>query len=116
MEQDERQERLLKSLYFPEHNARWNRIENYPRNFQWVFFVPGESEDEIEGYAIEGHESEEVEGSEYGSEDPTARGEGRARYGSDASDTPIPNFIAWLRSDSKMFRISGKPASGNARY
>ncbi|KEZ45768.1 hypothetical protein SAPIO_CDS1574 [Scedosporium apiospermum] len=95
-EQEKRHKRLLESLYFPERNARWNRIEeNYPRTFRWIFSTPGDSLDEME--EDDSDENEEDESDE-----------------DEISLADVATFVPWLRSDSKMFWISGKPGSGKS--
>jgi hypothetical protein len=88
-EQKQRHKCLLESLHFPERNARWNRIEeNYPKTFEWIFSSPREHA---------GYDSEEDESD------------------ADKSDCSTSvTFVPWLQSNSKMFWISGKPASGKS--
>lgn len=66
-DREERHERLLESLTFPERNARWNQVQsNHPSTFKWIL------EDE---------------------------------------SSPL---VPWLQSESKLFWIAGKPASGKS--
>lgn len=116
-EQEERQRRVLESLYFPERNSRWNRIEeNYPNTFRWVFSVPGEpqSEDEDSGEA-RSDSSDDSDSQGAGSQDDSDSSASNSDDSDTNSEVPVAqSFVPWLRSDSKLFWISGKPASGKS--
>ncbi|KAF5984321.1 cytochrome P450 monooxygenase oxidoreductase [Fusarium coicis] len=79
-------ELLLSSLRFPEMNSRKNKIsDNYPGTFKWIFDQGGDRQSNCRS--------------------------------SDARTSYKPGFDSfpdWLESDSKIFWVSGKPASGKS--
>ncbi|KAG8677558.1 hypothetical protein FPOAC1_003582 [Fusarium poae] len=85
---ERRHERLLNSLRFSEMNSRKNQVsENYPGTFSWVFKNTSCS----------------------------SRSHSPLTDMSTSTSSPDPdNFPIWLQSDSNLFWISGKPASGKS--
>ncbi|KAM5341799.1 hypothetical protein ACJ41O_014830 [Fusarium nematophilum] len=89
IEAKERSDRLLQSLKFPEMNARRNDISsNSPDTFNWIF----------------GPESEL-------SYDDSAS---ESSWDSEPNEQPTWSFTDWLESDTAVYWISGKPASGKS--
>ncbi|RGP70106.1 hypothetical protein FSPOR_4218 [Fusarium sporotrichioides] len=112
---ERRHEQLLESLRFLEMNSRKNQVsENYPGTFSWVFENTtycdrcyarghGETDDEMT-------DDEETD-DEYGDDDIAMDDSNSVP----TRGSPIPgSFPAWLQSDSNLFWISGKPASGKS--
>ncbi|KAF5718700.1 hypothetical protein FMUND_5060 [Fusarium mundagurra] len=93
---DKQYEQLLSSLRFPEMNSRKNKIsDNYPGTFKWIFDRNGERQSNCSS-SSESDQSEK---------------------GSDAETSHKPSFDSfpdWLESDSNVFWVSGKPASGKS--
>lgn len=89
-----RRERVLGSLKFPSMNERWNQLtDSHEDTFKWVFDSLLERNDA----SNPGSESKDS---------PNGIGQHR--------DRPWDSFSDWLKSDSKMFWISGKPGSGKS--
>ncbi|RBQ76466.1 hypothetical protein FVER14953_03330 [Fusarium verticillioides] len=83
---EKKYEQLLSSLRFPEMNSRKNKIsDNYPGTFKWIFDQDGDRQSNCRS--------------------------------SDAWTSHKPGFDSfpdWLESDSNIFWVSGKPASGKS--
>ncbi|KAI1039959.1 hypothetical protein LB505_006013 [Fusarium chuoi] len=97
-------EQLLSSLRFPEMNSRKNKIsDNYPGTFNWIFDRHGSrqwdsdssSESQLSDITIQ--LSEDVQDNAKNTDYPR-----------------INSFVDWLESDSNVFWVSGKPASGKS--
>ncbi|KAI1017303.1 hypothetical protein LB503_013387 [Fusarium chuoi] len=96
---------ILSSLWFPEMNYRKHHISNnYPGTFDWAFGRKcsaqsdrsSSSESDLSG--MDSQLSEDTQDS-------------KAR----TTDKPgFDNFANWLESDSNVFWVSGKPASGKS--
>ncbi|CCT68031.1 related to small s protein [Fusarium fujikuroi IMI 58289] len=98
-------EQLLSSLSFPEMNSRKNKISNeYPGTFNWIF-------DPHAWWQSDGDSS-----SESGLTDMTSQlSEHYQDCEAKSTDDPrFDNFAYWLESDSNVFWVSGKPASGKS--
>ncbi|EWG41174.1 hypothetical protein FVEG_03330 [Fusarium verticillioides 7600] len=93
---DKQYEQLLSSLRFPEMNGRKNKIsDNYPGTFNWMFDRNGERQSNYSS-SSEPHQSDTGSGAE-------------TSYKPD-----FDSFPDWLESDSNVFWVSGKPASGKS--
>ncbi|KIL93941.1 hypothetical protein FAVG1_02503 [Fusarium avenaceum] len=100
-EEDDRKrhQQLLASLRYPEMNARKNQVvTNFPNTCHWIFKSPKPSED------ASSYNQEQTD---------TTVLEDIADSSESGSQEPAP-FARWLMSDSGMFWISGKPASGKS--
>ncbi|KAJ4253795.1 hypothetical protein NW762_010189 [Fusarium torreyae] len=108
-------EQLLASLRYPDMNNRKNQIsENYPKTFNWIFGI----DDSLE--TVTSTSSDSQSDGEYDEDSEDDEGDGNSDNESlDASSTTghsvePPRYTTWLKSESKMFWISGKPASGKS--
>ncbi|KAF4964560.1 hypothetical protein FSARC_7519 [Fusarium sarcochroum] len=93
---EKQHEQLLQSLRFPEMNSRMNHIsENYPGTFSWIFDTNYSSQkDDEDNDMVDMNNTSES-----------------------ASTEDLSNFDdlpTWLESESKLFWVSGKPASGKS--
>ncbi|CZR43763.1 uncharacterized protein FPRO_07320 [Fusarium proliferatum ET1] len=98
-------EQLLSSLRFPEMNSRKNKISNeYPGTFNWIF----------DPHAW--RQSDGDSSSESCLTDMTSQlSEHNQDCEAKSTDNPrFDNFAYWLESDSNVFWVSGKPASGKS--
>ncbi|KAG5659690.1 hypothetical protein KAF25_002249 [Fusarium avenaceum] len=120
-----RHQQLLASLRYPEMNARKNQIAmNFPNTCRWIFKTAGSSRTPNTSSSGGDHDEEGYndESSDNWSEDAISEDQ-------DQTDTTTLNnisdpfesvpeestpFARWLMSDSGMFWISGKPASGKS--
>ncbi|KAK3320309.1 hypothetical protein B0T19DRAFT_434251 [Cercophora scortea] len=120
---DAQRERALKSLKFPAMNERGNHIvESHAETFQWV--LKSRQSTDFDGHTIESESSSSSGDSEVSdqsnSESEDESDEDTDDSSSDASsdsDDPDPlwdNFSDWLKSDSNLYWISGKPGSGKS--
>ncbi|KAM0355059.1 hypothetical protein ACHAPU_000910 [Fusarium lateritium] len=113
---EKQHEQILESLRFGEMNSRKNQVsENYPGTFSWVFknsvscsrsHLSIHSDSESDGFLQMdevGESDEYMDDAEDSSE--SASTEGPPVFG---------DFPAWLESDSNLFWVSGKPASGQS--
>ncbi|KAK2478802.1 hypothetical protein H9L39_08176 [Fusarium oxysporum f. sp. albedinis] len=107
-------ERLLSSLWFSEMNSRKNKISNnYPGTFGWVFELHRSlrtDHDSSPGFDQSSIDSQVPENTHVN--DMTI-----CRCFNSAESTEKPCFDCfpcWLESDSNLFWISGKPASGKS--
>ena len=91
-----RREKLLESLKFPGMNERWNHVtESYERTFEWIFDSDGES------YA--------------GVRSDIGTPQTELRQLLDAYKYKTwDNFHDWLKSESNIYWINGKPGSGKS--
>ncbi|KAL5584294.1 hypothetical protein FOVSG1_013683 [Fusarium oxysporum f. sp. vasinfectum] len=108
---EKQHEQLLSSLRFPEMNGRKNHIsDNYPGTFGWIFdrhrslhlSRGSSSEPGHDGQVYEDTQASEMDGRRCPKCVETTK-----RPGFDC-------FAGWLESDSSLFWISGKPASGKS--
>ncbi|KAL9567378.1 hypothetical protein ACKAV7_008453 [Fusarium commune] len=107
-------EHLLSSLRFPEMNSRKNHISsNYPGTFDWVF--------NRHGARNSNHASasklDQSDNDSQPFEDTESRDMDICPCPDDTGTTGEPDFDCfpgWLESDSNLFWISGKPASGKS--
>ncbi|XEV07202.1 hypothetical protein FSHL1_012489 [Fusarium sambucinum] len=137
-----RHNQLLASLRYPEMNGRKNHVvTSFPKTFQWIFSSKGPWEDSFSDEesmpSLDGISDEESDMSDASSSDKGQSDDEEKIQDSDtnkledepaisvisdkddtvstASSDPEPTvFARWLGSDSKMFWISGKPASGKS--
>ncbi|KAL6922275.1 hypothetical protein FSST1_006301 [Fusarium sambucinum] len=111
-----RHEQLLESLRFSEMNSRKNQVSgNYPGTFSWVFENTSHSSrnhlrgcEEREDMMFDNEETDEDDIHDDVSIDNTSESV------STASSLDPDGFPAWLQSESNLFWISGKPASGKS--
>ncbi|KAF5674659.1 hypothetical protein FCIRC_7724 [Fusarium circinatum] len=98
-------EQLLSSLRFTVMKERKNLIpKNYPGTFDWIFDRQGSMQSDCSSSS----ESDESDTNSERSED-TQDGD------AEITDRPgFDNFPDWLESDSNVFWVSGKPASGKS--
>ncbi|KAM5382977.1 hypothetical protein ACJA88_003510 [Fusarium oxysporum] len=111
---EKQHERLLSSLWFSEMNSRKNKISNnYPGTFGWVFELHRSlrtDHDSSPGFDQSSIDSQVPEDTQVN--DITI-----CRCFNSAESTEKPGFDCfpcWLESDSNLFWISGKPASGKS--
>ncbi|KAF5571396.1 pisatin demethylase cytochrome P450 [Fusarium pseudoanthophilum] len=107
---DKQHEQLLSSLRFPEMNSRKNHISNkHPGTFNWIFDrhnppcsnCPSSSEpDQSDKVCQLSEDTLDIEKDEYCVPNTGQPG--------------IDCFPGWLESDSNLFWVSGKPASGKS--
>ncbi|CEI70524.1 unnamed protein product [Fusarium venenatum] len=138
-----RHNQLLASLRYPEMNGRKNHVvTSFPKTFQWIFSSKGPWEEESSSDDESMPSLDEISDEEIDMSDVSSSDKGQsedeekiqdsntnkvedepATSGildkddtvSTASSDPEPTvFARWLGSDSKMFWISGKPASGKS--
>ncbi|KAJ4127520.1 hypothetical protein NW765_015999 [Fusarium oxysporum] len=102
---EKKYEQILSSLRFPDMNSRRNHISNnYPGTFNWIFDQHGLLQSDCGSSS----ESDLSDMDSQLSEDT---------QDSDAETTDDPGFDSfadWLESDSNVFWVSGKPASGKS--
>lgn len=102
---EKQHEQFLSSLRFPEMNDRKNHISNnYPGTFDWIFDRHGSLHSDC-GSSCESDLSDMDSQLSENTQD------------SDAETTDEPDFDSfadWLESDSNVFWVSGKPASGKS--
>ncbi|KAL5623758.1 hypothetical protein FOBRF1_003008 [Fusarium oxysporum] len=102
---EKQHEQFLSSLRFPEMKDRRNHISNnYPGTFDWIFDRHGSlhsdcgSSSESDLSDMDSQLSEDTQDSD-----------------AETTDEPdIDSFADWLESDSNVFWVSGKPASGKS--
>ncbi|CAG1964618.1 unnamed protein product [Fusarium graminearum] len=133
-----RHDQILASLRYPEMNGRKNQVvKNFPKTFQWIFSSKGpwnddstsgdystttddetSYDDEMSSHRRQsGHEGIKQESDDTESEDDRTISDitDESESGSTASSVPEPTvFARWLGSESPMFWISGRPASGKS--
>lgn len=111
---DKRQEHrdhFLKCLKFPGMNERRHQVtESFPQTFRWAFGEEAFGEDEVD----EGGDSNDGSGKPSNLESNELHALRRYQVISDSGicDTPWDSFGDWLRSDSPVYWISGKPGAG----
>lgn len=93
---EKQRERLLQSIKFPGMNERRSHLsDSHEGTFEWIFNQPLTSDAANDSFS-----------------DDASVG------GSDARNWPstaiCDNFVDWLKSDSDMYWISGKPGSGKS--
>ncbi|KAH7236531.1 hypothetical protein BKA59DRAFT_534138 [Fusarium tricinctum] len=99
-------EQLLSSLRFPEMNSRKNDIKNnYPGTFNWIF--------EYHDMLAEPEHSESRQLSQ-DTEEGDLNTCGCVNFAEKNDHSAFECFPGWLKSDSNLFWISGKPASGKS--
>ncbi|KAG4260121.1 hypothetical protein FPRO04_12430 [Fusarium proliferatum] len=108
-------EQLLSSLRFPEMKSRSNQISNnYPGTFDWIFDQHGS----LQSNCGSSSESDLSETDSQMSQDTQTSGiKNRCRCLDDievTGETDSDCFPCWLESDSNIFWVSGKPASGKS--
>ncbi|KAH7245326.1 hypothetical protein BKA59DRAFT_418362, partial [Fusarium tricinctum] len=120
-----RHQQLLASLRYPEMNARENQIAtNFPNTCHWIFKTATSPQALSPSSSDRDHDDDcySDESSDNWSEDATRDNQDQTETSAlnDISDSyesvsekPTP-FARWLMSDSGMFWISGKPASGKS--
>ncbi|KAM0244229.1 hypothetical protein ACHAP5_006442 [Fusarium lateritium] len=125
VDDNKRHEQLLASLRYPEMNARKNQVAaNSPNTCRWLFETqrsPWSSDSgSIDSYSHETGDSDESSDNLSGKEtndnqeDVDESGlDNDTDSSASVSEEPTP-FARWLMSDSGMFWISGKPASGKS--
>ncbi|KAG9503408.1 hypothetical protein J7337_006253 [Fusarium musae] len=98
-------EQLLSSLRFPEMNSRKNKIsDNYPGTFKWIFDRNGELQSDCSSSSKSNQSDTDSELSKDTQDSDT-----------ESTDEPaFDSFPEWLESDSNVFWVSGKPASGKS--
>ncbi|KAF4457114.1 hypothetical protein F53441_902 [Fusarium austroafricanum] len=122
VEDKKRHGQLLASLRYPEMNSRRNQVEaNYPKTFQWIFRGKGTRMSRYyKKYSTDSTDSTEQSDSD---DESSAGSDERTSHRSDTiedtdcrlcSSSQHTPFVNWLKSDSKIFWISGKPASGKS--
>lgn len=116
--------RFLKSLKFPGMNERRQQIpESFPRTFRWAFadeaFGDGALGEDVEVGDNEGSNDARESDDSGGKVNKTPESNNLRRlrtyqvaFNSRIRDTPWDNFGDWLRSDSPVYWISGKPGAG----
>ncbi|OBS22751.1 hypothetical protein FPOA_09080 [Fusarium poae] len=127
-----RRDQLLASLRYPEMNGRKNHVvTSFPETFQWIFSSEGPWEDESssdDGTLPSDDETSSDEEGDFSDGASSGKRSGHQEITQDsdaesveddtasiASCVPEPTvFARWLGSESKMFWISGKPASGKS--
>ncbi|CAJ0546762.1 Ff.00g013890.m01.CDS01 [Fusarium sp. VM40] len=114
-----RHQQLLASLRYPEMNARKNQIAtNFPNTCRWIF----KTARSLWTSSLSSTDGDHGDSSDNWSEDATSDNQDQidttaleitVNWAESASEEPTP-FVRWLMSDSGMFWISGKPASGKS--
>jgi len=99
-------DRVLKSLKYPGMNERRQHIAgSFPKTFRWVFGNGKEDDDDEDGTDTSSDRDNNV--------GVTLR-KYQLATGGGVRDTPWNSFGDWLRSDSQVYWISGKPGSGKS--
>ncbi|KAM0251864.1 hypothetical protein ACHAP5_001528 [Fusarium lateritium] len=104
---EKQHEQLLSSLRFPEMNGRKNQIStNYPGTFDWIFknHSPASESDQSESGSQLSEDTEEDDSDE----------SDHIEFADTVDYSAFDCFPGWLMSDSNLFWISGKPASGKS--
>lgn len=105
----EQRDRLLQSLRYPAMNERKSDLaDSHQDTFRWIF-------------ADDAHEGDDSSNS-YGTSDTSiittsdnsSIDDFPSYHQSNLEDVPWDSFSDWLRSDSKIYWISGKPGSGKS--
>jgi hypothetical protein len=110
-------EQLLSSLRFPEMNRRKNQISNnYPGTFDWIFKNCSSSSesDQCEGGSQPSEDTEEDDWDAYDSDECDSDGFDYIEFAETIDHSAFDCFPGWLESDSNLFWLSGKPASGKS--
>ncbi|KAF4946266.1 hypothetical protein FSARC_14240 [Fusarium sarcochroum] len=108
-------EQMLASFRYPDMNSRKNQIsENYPETFKWIFGANNSSNTTAYSSSDSRSFDENHEDDEGNEQDNDSHGAHSDASSSTEYSAEPPAFATWLRSESKMFWISGKPASGKS--
>ncbi|KAJ4264547.1 hypothetical protein NW762_005749 [Fusarium torreyae] len=116
---EKQHEQLLQSLRFPEMNSRMNHIsENYPGTFSWIFDAhhsfqsdhsPSSSLEQSDDDTRRSDEDDEED-----EDDDMVNMDNMSESAFTEDSTNLNDLPTWLESDSKLFWVSGKPASGKS--
>ncbi|KAI6758339.1 hypothetical protein HG530_010579 [Fusarium avenaceum] len=119
-----RQQQLLASLRYPEMNARKNQIAtNFPNTCHWIFKTARPSRISSPSSTDGDHDDDDSDdSSDNWSEDAASNDQDKTDSTALGNNAGLPEnvpeehtpFARWLMSDSRMFWISGKPASGKS--
>ncbi|XXH00842.1 histone H4-like TAF Taf6, SAGA complex subunit [Hypoxylon texense] len=106
----EQRDRLLQSLRYPAMNERKNDLANsYEGTFRWIFADGKDTNSTYDEDDPSDSNSNTSEISSIATSDSISEDDWN-----DFEDTPWDNFNDWLKSDSKIYWISGKPGSGKS--
>lgn len=121
---EKRQQQLLASLRYPEMNARKNQIAtNFPNTCHWIFKTARPSRISSPSSTDGDHDDDDSDdSSDNWSEDAASNDQDKTDSTALGNNAGLPEnvpeehtpFARWLMSDSRMFWISGKPASGKS--
>ncbi|KAL9115090.1 MAG: hypothetical protein Q9227_000884 [Pyrenula ochraceoflavens] len=107
---DDQPEQVLTSLKFPAMNERFNHVTNsHTDTFNWVLKSADDQDntsDQEDSSDQEDFSDQEDTGDQEDTSDKTSR--------FSRTDKPWDNFMDWLRSDSRIYWISGKIGSGKS--